>query len=200
MPDREEIIRSLTGAWRLFLDRPDAMRYFDVSVDGFWRSFYVILLILPAYAIIALAERTRILTDSIADDFSGGAFVVNKVVTLTFDWITLPIVLAFLAAPLGVSRTYTSFVVARNWGAVLAITPFGLVELLYLIGILSSDIANILSLIILVVVIRFNYLIARRGLGAEAGLAVGVVIADIAISLAIIGFADALVGYRSTAP
>ena len=57
MLDREEIVRSLTGAWELFLDRPGAMRHFDVSVDGFWRSFAAVLLVVPSYAFAVLADR-----------------------------------------------------------------------------------------------------------------------------------------------
>ena len=94
MPDRDEIVRSLTGAWRLFLDRPDAMRFFDVSVDGFWRSFAAVVLILPAYALFALAERIEILDEPVVDPaFGDGSFLANKLLTLALDWITLPILL-----------------------------------------------------------------------------------------------------------
>ena len=73
--DRAEIERSLTGAWRLFLGKPDAMRQFDSSVDGFWRSFRAIVLIAPLYALTALADRHDMLTDAIpTDDFSDGTF------------------------------------------------------------------------------------------------------------------------------
>ena len=56
MLERDEIARSLTGAWELFLDRPDAMRRFDISMTGFWRSFRAIVLVLPAYLVTSLAE------------------------------------------------------------------------------------------------------------------------------------------------
>ena len=64
MLDRDEIARSLTGAWHLFLDRPDAMRYFDLSIEGFWRSFRAIVLLLPAYILSTLAERVITLARS----------------------------------------------------------------------------------------------------------------------------------------
>jgi len=201
MPGRDEIVRSLTGAWQLFLDRPDAMRHFDVSVEGFWRSFRAILLILPAYLLVAISERVQILTDAFPDaGFGDGSFVVNKALTLVLDWITLPIVLALLARPLGVGRMYAAYIVARNWGAVLAIAPFGLIALLFLLGFLSGELANVISLAVLVVIVRFNYLIARRALGADIGLAAGLVIADFAISLAIVGAVDAIFGYRPPVP
>ena len=198
MPDRDEIVRSLTGAWRLFLDRPDAMRFFDVSVDGFWRSFAAVVLILPAYALFALVERIDILDEPVVDPaFGDGSFVANKLLTLALDWVTLPILLAAFAKPLGVGRTYAAYVVARNWCAVLATAPFGIVALLSLLGLLSTGPASVISLVILAVVIRYNYMIARRALGADVGLAVGLVVADFAISLLVIGAIDEVVSYHS---
>jgi hypothetical protein len=200
MLDRDEIVQSLTGAWRLFLDRPDAMRYFDVSVDGFWRSFAAVVLIAPAYILFAALERTEILAEPIIDPaFSDGAFFANKVLTLALDWVALPLLLALVAGPLGVGRAYASFVVARNWCAVLATAPFGLVALLSLLGFLGAGPANFISLLILVVIIRYNFIIARRALGADIGLAVGVVVADLAISFALIALVDGVISYHSTA-
>ena len=197
MPDRDEIVRSLTGAWTLFLDRADAMRFFNVSIDGFWRSFYAILLILPAYLIVVVAERARIFSEPATGvGFDGGAFFINKILMIGLDWVTLPIILALVAGPLGVARTYVPYVVARNWAAVLATTPFGIIELFYLLGLIGSGVAGLIALVVLVIVIRYNYLIARRALGADIGLAVGLIIADLAISLVVVGVADGLVSYQ----
>lgn len=196
MLHRDEIVRSLTGAWRLFLDRSDAMQFFDVSADGFWRSFYAIILIFPAYALVAISERARIFADpAAAAVFNSDAFIVNKALTLGFDWITLPVVLALAAPMLRINRNYAPFVVARNWGAVLSIGLFAVAHLLFLLGIIGGGTASVLSLVVLVAVIRYNYLIARRALGVDIGFAIGVVIGDFMISLAIVGTADRFVSY-----
>jgi hypothetical protein len=196
MPGPDEIVRSLTGAWRLLLDRSDALRFFDVSVDGFWRSFGAILLVLPAFILVVLSDRARILTDAVAGSgFDATTFLVNRGLWLLLNWIALPVVLALVAQPLGVTRTYAAYVVARNWCAVLTVAPFGLVALLSLAGLLGDDIASVISLVVIVVVVRFDYLIARRALGADIGLAVGVVLADLAIGLAIGVVVDSVLDY-----
>lgn len=200
MPSRDEILRSLTGAWHLFLDRADALRYFDVSIDGFWRSFGAIALVAPSYFLIALAERARILADPVNAGFDSGIFLVNKVVSIGIDWIAFPILFAFIAGPLGFSRSYSAFVVARNWGAVLAVLPFAATALLFLLGIISDGLASFLSLATLIIVIRYSYLIARRALGAEIGVAVAVILSDFALSLSILALFDALMPYGSAAP
>jgi hypothetical protein len=195
MLEREEIGRSLTGAWQLFLNRPDAMRFFDVSVGGFWRSFGAIGLIVPAYAIVAIAEQQVLLSDSLPDEsFAEGAFVLDKALALSVDWITLPILLALLAGPLGISRTYPAFVVARNWGAVIAILPFAAIDLLFALGLLNADIVGVLSAAMLFVILRYNFIIARRALGVGAGFALTLTVADFVLSLAIAQSVDWLVG------
>jgi hypothetical protein len=201
MPGRDEIVRSLTGAWRLFLDRSDAMRFFDVSVDGFWRSFGAILLVLPAFILVVLSDRARIVTDALlSEGFDGSSFLANRAVWLALNWVALPILLAVAAQPLGVSRTYASYVVARNWCAVLTVAPFGVIALLSLVGLVGSEPASVISLAIIVLVIRFDYLIARRALGADVGLAVAIVLVDLAIGLAMQVAVDGFLPYLPPAP
>jgi len=186
MPTREEIVRSLTGAWEIFLDRPDAMRRFDVSVRGFWRSFGALFLVVPFYAVSALSERAVAKGDAIlAANFSDAAFIFDKAVALCVDWVALPLLLALLATRLGITRTYPAFIIARNWASVLSIVPFGLISLLYVLDILGSDTADVLSLATVFVVLRYNYLIARRALDVGVGFAAALVVSDFALSMLI---------------
>jgi hypothetical protein len=186
MLDRDEVVRSLDGAWQLFLDRPNAIRRFDVSVDGFWRSFAAIVLVLPSYAFAALAERRVTLTDAIPDEtFSDTLFVIDGALSLGLDWIMLPLLLAVAARRLGVARNYVAFVVARNWCTVIAALPFGVIGLLFLLDVIGTEAANFLSLVTLFVVLRYSYLVARRALGVSVALAGGLVVFDFVLSLTI---------------
>lgn len=195
MLDRDEIRRSLTGAWDLFLDRPEAMRAFDVSVEGFWRSFRVIVLLLPAYFLTTLAEQIMLSETAVETAGPGGtALFLDSVVGLGLDWIALPVVLALAARPLGIQRNYAAFIVARNWGAVIALTPFGVIGLLVILGLLNAEIANFLMLASLMVVLRYNFLIARRALDVGIGFAIGIVILDLAVSLTIALALDSVFG------
>ncbi len=195
MLDRDEIRRSLTGAWDLFLDRPEAMRAFDVSVEGFWRSFRVIVLLLPAYFLTTMAEQIMLSETAAETAGPGGtALFLDRVVGLGLDWIALPVVLALAARPLGIQRNYAAFIVARNWGAVIALTPFGVIGLLVILGLLNAEIANFLMLASLMVVLRYNFLIARRALDVGIGFAIGIVILDLAVSLTIALALDSVFG------
>ena len=83
------------------------MRFFDTSVDGFWRSFRAIVLVAPLYGLTALADRHDLLTDANpTDDFSDAQFWAAKALTLGLDWMTLPILLGLIAGFLGIRRGY----------------------------------------------------------------------------------------------
>ena len=195
MLDREEVVRSLTGAWELFLDRPDAVRRFDVSVAGFWRSFQAILLVAPLYALASFAERQAILADPAgAAGFDDTLFALDRVLSLAIDWVTLPIILALIAGRIGIARTYPAFIVARNWGAVLSMLPFGLIGLAMGLGWIDGEAAQILSLAGLFLVLRYSYLIARRALEVPAAIAIALVVGDFLLSLAIAASVDAIFG------
>jgi hypothetical protein len=183
---RDEIARSLSGSWALVQNRPDAMRHFDVSLDGFWRSFQAIILIAPIYALTAMADRRAMLSDAIADEtFSDSAFITAKAITLGLDWITLPIILAVVAGPLGIQRGYTAYVVARNWTTVLLILPFAAIALIEMIGLISIEIAALLTFVALAAVFRVSYVVARRALNTGMDIAVGIVVLDFLVSVAI---------------
>lgn len=47
MPSVEDIQRYLTGAWRMMLGKTDGLRLLDLSADGFWNSFFAIVVALP---------------------------------------------------------------------------------------------------------------------------------------------------------
>lgn len=193
--DRAEIQRSLTGAWRLFLGKPDAMRFFDASVDGFWRSFSAIILVAPLYALTALADRVDMLTDANpADDIGNVPFWAAKALTLAFDWVTLPILLGLIADFIGIRRGYPAFVVARNWATVLMIIPFAAIGLLDLTGLASAESLVVPSLVALIATFRMSYEIARKTLSARADVAIAFVALDFLVSLAIVMSANRLFG------
>jgi len=183
MLTRDEITRSLTGAWELFLDRPGAMRFFDMSVDGFWRSFAAVVLVVPSYAFAVLADQRMAAADPSLPLESGTGLLVHNGIGLALDWIALPLILALLARPLGIARHYPEFVVARNWCAVLAAVPFGVIGLLIVAGVVGADFGSLLMLAALVAVLRYNYVIARRSLEASVGFAIGIVVLDFVVSL-----------------
>jgi len=195
MIGRDEIVRSLNGAWLLFLGQTSAVRLFDASYRGFWHSFQAIILIAPAYGLTVLADRKARLNDGLPDAaFDEAAFEAARWLTLAFDWIALPLLLAGLATFLGIRRNYATYIVARNWSTVLSILPFAAVALLDLSGMVWEEILIFPSLVALAIALRVSYLVARQGLGVGADVAVGFVVLDFLVSLALARLIGRLLG------
>lgn len=187
LPPVPVVRRSLAASWELFRGREEGMRDLDVSLEGFWRSFAVIVLLLPLNAILVLAEmrlleRTGEVT---AETFPFTAFALAKFAGLAVDWVAFPILLALFAGWLQVTRTYVPYVVARNWAAPLALSLSAIPAILFAAGMIGEEIAVIVFLVVLVVVLRFHYLILRIALKVEPGLALALVIADLVLSIMI---------------
>lgn len=184
-----EVVRAVQGSWQLLRGDRGGMRCFDVSIDGFWRSFGVIVLLLPLFWISGLAEKKRQLVEMniLPENFADGPFWAAQIMGLGLDWIALPLVLAALAGPLGLSRGYVPFIVVRNWTSLLAATPYVLAALFYLVGLISIELMVLASLGTFGLVIWYRYLIARFALGAAISVAIGIVVLDILLSLFVTG-------------
>ena len=183
----DEAMRSLTGAWRLFLGNPDGMRLFDTSFGGFWRSFLAILFVMPVYLPYVLTERQLLIDASGLDEalYPMDSFLVVRTMALVIDWIAFPILFAIVAKPLGLERRFVSFIVAHNWAGVIGAIPMAVPAILLGTGVLNEGVAAILVLIALAVVLRYYYMVVRIALLVPVGTAIGLVAADFLLSLVI---------------
>ena len=177
MLEKVEIERSLTAAWNLFLDKPDAINGFDLSESGFWRSFRAIVLAAPLFA-LAVIVQARLFGETVGD---AGFWLVNAL-RLGLDWITFPILLAIAAKPLGLAHRYGTFIIARNWGAVLAYALAAAASALTFLG-LGAIFGSLLIIAAILVSFYYGFVVARRGLDIRPGFAIGMVVADTIISL-----------------
>ena len=187
MISMSEIRAALDGSWLLLRNRPEGMAFFDQSIQGFWRSFRVVFLLLPVFLVSGLAEKQFYFSENLyhPEGFPDSAFWTAQLFGLGVDWVALPIILAALAAPIGISQRYVPFIVVRNWTSLLASVPYLVTYLLFLLGIIPPGIAVLLSFSCLVAVLWYRYLVARIALQATISLAIGIVVLDILLTLVI---------------
>lgn len=114
MPLREEIVRSLRGALLLARFDPRGVGHFDVTLDGFWRSFVGALLVAPFFIGGMLAE-------------AGDAEIAWLSETFRYltGWALFPLVMIPMARVMGLSARYVPFVIAYNWMQVVARMTLG---------------------------------------------------------------------------
>lgn len=187
MLSSDEIARSTSAAWALFRGDPAGLRQLDVTFDGFWRSFAVILLLLPAIGILIASERLFILSQTPMSDetFPAGPFVLSRLAAVALDWVDYPIVLALLARPLGLTRRYVPLVVALNWSSLVAVVPITIPSLLHVLGLIGPEATSFFGLFALGVVLRYQYMVTRIAIAGPVGFSIGLVALDYVSGLAI---------------
>ncbi|MGX9117154.1 hypothetical protein [Mesorhizobium sp.] len=113
MLSSDETYASLTGAWRLMLGKADGLRQLDLSADGFWNSFFAIVVAAPALIVgwVGLANE---IGDPSA--FAGRFSMLIRLATVDIGAWVLPLVgLALVAPRAGIGGRFVHYVVASNW-------------------------------------------------------------------------------------
>ncbi|ESR26985.1 hypothetical protein [Lutibaculum baratangense] len=184
MLNPSEVATGVSAAWRVFLGRPHPLDGLDMTVEGFWRSFLAPLLALPLYVLHVMAEH-RLILDMLPEGaaIEEAVFALSRTVGFLADLAAFPLLMAFLARPLGIGRAYVPLIVIFNWTAPLIAVPLSLPSILLGTGMLGPEPATLLLLVALVLAIAWRYRAARAALGGLPAMAAGLVALDFLLSI-----------------
>lgn len=193
MPPAEVTQRSLTGAWRMMTGRPGGLKLLDLSVDGFWDSFYAIVVALPALAVgwVAAANDVALVGDEVPDKLS---FVLRFAVVDLGSWI-IPIgLLAFVVRPAGIADRFVPYVVASNWASVIVIWIMLPPQLLRMVLPGAQDLVTLLSLGLFLTTLFLTWRVTNAAVGKGPAVATSVFFGMFAASLAVLFALQLLLG------
>lgn len=186
MPTWPEITGSLSGAWRLARFDPSGMNDFDLSIRGFWRSFGAAFVVLPVYIYFVAVNFD-------GTDATTAWFVIVKALAYAAAWAAFPIVMVGLAQVLNLKANYVPFIIASNWASVLQVLLFIPVNTLAAFNGLESDATGLLYFLTTVIVLVYQWFVARTALQTTIGVAAGLVAVDLFLGLLVAGMFDRLV-------
>ena len=177
MPDREEVYRSIYGAYRLaFLD-PSGMAYFNLSVDGFWRSFFAAVLVAPGYVLLVAQKLT-----AQPDVLDLGRAILVQTLAYGLIWAAFPVVALVLTQLLGLSRNYVPLIVAVNWAAVLQL---GVLLAAMALGLLVPALEGLVLLVVTGGLLFYQWFVIRTALQTTGGIALLMVLVDLVLNTTI---------------
>lgn len=162
-----EIRSSLTGAVMLAKRAPDALSYFDLSTDGFYRSFYAMLLAAPLFALENTFDYK-----SFATDTALVPFILLLCLALWISWGSYLVVMGILARYMGFGDRFGSFVIVYNW-AQLALILLWLPITVIATGILPPGVGGLLNLIFIAATYVYLWYILKVTLRTTGYLAAG---------------------------
>lgn len=190
----DEIRLYVTASWRLMLGKPDAMRSFNFSADGFWDSFLAILVAAPAL-MIGWVSRIPILFPT-----SGGqAGLVLRLAIVEIGVWVLPLVAFGLVAPhVGLADRFTRYVVVTNWASVILawiMLPSALVSLV-MPGV--PGVAETVSLLVFIITMVLVWRVTNLSIDKGTATGTAVYVAMFVTSLVVLFTLQPLLGVMAT--
>jgi len=188
----DETSSSLTGAWRLMLGKADGLRLLDLSADGFWNSFFAIVVAAPAM-IVGWVGTANEIGDPNA--FAGRLGMLIRLATVDLGSWLLPLVaLALVASRAGIGDRFVHYVVASNWASAITawmLLPSALIRLFLPSG---NPVAELVWLVLVVLSLVLTWRMTNASIGKGAAVGTAVFAGMLVVSLAVLFGLVALLG------
>jgi hypothetical protein len=183
---RHEVLLSLYGAWRLFRRDPRGIEWLDDSIEGYWKSFFCAVIVLPGYVLwFALAN---------GGDGGAGFFRVVTVegISYVIQWVAWPLVMAYIAPAIDRDDNYIRYIVAYNWSAGIQIAIYMIVLAVKLAGLGSGGLPVFIGLIATIVILLYHWYVLRIALEVSGVGAAGLVACEFVLAHVISEFGQGM--------
>lgn len=153
----EEARRSVRGSIRVLRFDPDALEAFNLTLEGYWRSFYAALILLPLYLVY-------LLTLPMPEGVGAGRYWLIEAIAYPLVWTLWPLISFYVCRSAGVPDRYTAYITVYNWAQVLLLGG----QMLFAVAAFSIDPAGPgtgLLVLVWVAVLTAETLIVRFTLG-----------------------------------
>lgn len=175
IPTLDEMVRGVVGAALLLRNDGRAMGAFDVTWQGFVKSFFAALLVLPAFVVVHWLQTRDVPFEPTPMPLA--------VVAYALQWAAFPLTAAALAKLMRRGEQFVPYVIAANWASVVQI---GIVLAVVLIGtVLPMQLTGFVLLAMTMGLLLYDYLIAKLAFDAEGLEGVGVVMVQLLVGMLI---------------
>lgn len=181
-----EIRRGLEAALAILKREPAAMAGFDLSFEGFLRSFLAVLVSFPAYLVLVL--RGVLLEGA---PLALPVLFLVETAGYVVGWLAFPLAAALVLRAMGEGRRFVPLVVASNWAAVLQI--HFLLAAVLLAALLPDATGAALATAATLATLAYQWLVVRTALEAPGRVAAGFVLLDVVVSMLVNGATDWLI-------
>jgi hypothetical protein len=188
LPSTAEIRAGIKGLGLLLRGDERALLCYDLSLDGFWRSFWLPFATLVAYTLIMQPTPAELAL--MGDDV--GAYALQQGMKFLLAWLAYFALVAGISRLFGLGGRFGIFVILYNWaqGITTAATLPVLAGVSW--GLLPASVLTGWSTALLLAWLYIVMRLARHGLGAGLSLALAVSALDLLVSLAMHRLVDLL--------
>jgi hypothetical protein len=183
-----EVRSALSGALRLAVGDRRGLRYFDVSIDGFWHSFRAAAICYPFYLFLLALRVSHVQWQH----FGIATIFIVETIAYVISWVIFPLVILPLCGVMRRDDRFLAFMVAYNWSQVPQTALFTVIGLDGLTGLLPPASLPGAEFIAAIVAMLYEWYIARVALAAGTAVAVLIVLIDLLLGTALSRVAEAL--------
>ncbi len=163
IPAWTEVQLAVGGALRLACGDRRGLGSFDVSLDGFWRSFRAGFICYPFYlALVCFAASA-----AEWDQPGIATILIVKSIAYVCGWAAFPLIILPLAGLLRRADRFLAFMVLYNWSQIPQVVLAVIVGLDGASGLLSSSAAQFASLGVYMAELVYEWYIARVASGGD---------------------------------
>jgi hypothetical protein len=199
MPSADEIQAGLTGAWRMMLGRTDGINLLDLSADGFWNSFFAMVVALPPLFVMWTSFAVE--ASPATAEFGHRMSLLLRMALVDFAaWVAPLVLLAAVAARVGMRDRFVHYVVSTNWAS-------GIIAWLLLPPIIlrafvptATEFSALLSLIVFIASMVFIWRLTNVALGKGAAVATAIFSGMVAASLLVVYALEWVLAIPAIAP
>jgi hypothetical protein len=179
LPSSAEIQSAIKGLGLLLRGDDRALLCYDLSLDGFWRSFWLPLLLLVVYALVM--QPTAVELAAFDDDRT--VYMLAQAVKFLLGWVAYFALIGGISRIFGLSPRFGIFVILYNWAQ--AIITAATLPILAGVSwdILPASVLTGWSTALLLAWLYIVVRIARHGLGATLPLAITISVLDLLVTL-----------------
>lgn len=174
IPSLDEIFSSLRGMWRLLWGDADGLNDLNLTIEGFWRSFFVMVLIMPF--VLGSASGTDAILDLNPAATPVDVGLVGHIFMMVVSWIIMALLMIPILMVLRLSDKYVVFITAWNWRHAIDVLLYLPPALLVGAGILDPQIGAVFLFIGLFAALIYSWWVTKVSLATTGGVAAGVVV------------------------
>ncbi len=183
------------GCWMIVTGNAAGQTYFDMSIDGFWRSFrWAFVLAVCDTLDAVIGHSTALVGDDAALPVNYVLLIAVNIIASLLTFFAFPIVVALLAKYMGLSQRYAPYIIVRNWLTVFLSFAVYILELLSYADIFGDDVRLILVLALYAATLYTGTMNARMLLQTPYSLSFGFALMDFLMAILIGAAAMQLVG------
>ena len=180
-----EIALSLIGSFRLACGDARGIGSFNITHQGFWRSFSAALIVFPIFALLL---SVRYLVNE--GDVNIVRFMFVYLIAYIIGWIAFPLLANYLTIALNVHANFIRYIVAYNWASVVQNIVYLPFVILVEARLIHEDFSIVVGVILLTLVFLYTWFVTKTALEVTAIAAVGIVILDLMLSIVISSIAQ----------